>query len=457
MKKTTDLTVAFFAVGSAIKFNKKKLLRSDGSSEYYSLIRLLLKNPSIKRILLLSKSDWSRISPAEKQKLDPNNKIFDPFLMLPELGKRKKPENIDERREYYIEFYDIMMKHNLVADFGLGFISQGWGTNALPGFLNTLKADKEGNFQKVKCLDMTLFYASEIIYYLNRTMLPWWLLATDPRYVKPSMRNRDIINMPRKILGQQDFDIKWFSLKHLDMNASLENDGYVLRDVQSRYSGIEKMNLIDSGVIDATFTKPHKFTIVSMQLSPEGSKTDLRFDILKEYVLDRDPEQSARIFGKWSKFFKENNPQFKGYIATEDLDKTFAETRYTLVLPTAAGWVTSKYAEMLQLGVLPFLHPDYDSQYHIVPKDHVLRVTDANDFYSKMEFFDKNPEERIALVKQLQDSLISDAYTGEFMLNIVNKSFDEESIEFELSTSEDALFIKKEKKIVTKTKKIVLF
>ena len=112
------------------------------------------------------------------------------------------------------------------------------------------------------------------------------------------------------------------------------------------------MNLIDGGVVNPeTVDKPHKFTIVSMQLSPPTAKEDLRFNILKEYVLDRDPEQKARIYGKWSDFFKADNPQLKGYIATEDLDKTFGETRYTLVLPTAAGWVTSKYAEMLQLGL----------------------------------------------------------------------------------------------------------
>lgn len=445
MKK--DLTVAFFAVGSAIKFTKKKLLRSDGSSEYYSLIRLMLKNPSIKRILLLSKSDWNRLSVTEKRKFDPEGKIYDPFTNCPELGKRKKPDTIDDRREYYQEFYRVMEKYELTADFGVGFISQGWGTNALPGFLNQLKPNAEGVYEKVKCLDMTLFYASEIIWYLNKTMMPWWLLATDPRYVKPSMRRRDLINLPRKVLGQQDFDIEWFSLKELNPDASVENDDYAIRNIVSRYSGIEKMNLIDGGVLEPDVDKPYKFTIVSMQLSPNSAKEDLRFDILKEYVLDRDPEQKARIFGKWSDYFKEGNPQFKGYIATEDLDKTFAETRYTLVLPTADGWVTSKYAEMLQLGVLPFLHPGYDNQYHIVPEDHPMRVKDADDFYRKMEYFDKYPEKRIKMVKYLQELLISDAYTGKFMIDILNKSLNEENLDMQLSDGEDALFPKKTKKI----------
>jgi hypothetical protein len=41
------ISIAFFAVGSAIKFNKKNLLRSDGTSEYYSSIKLFLKNKNV--------------------------------------------------------------------------------------------------------------------------------------------------------------------------------------------------------------------------------------------------------------------------------------------------------------------------------------------------------------------------------------------------------------------------
>jgi len=452
--KTQNLTVAFFAVGSAIKFKKKNLLRSDGTSEYYATIKLLLKNPSIKRILLLSKSDWSRLSESQRREFDPEGKIYDPYLQIPELSKRPKPENIDDRRQYYITFYELLKEKGIEADFGLGFTSQGWSTTALPGYLNTLKPP----YKPVQCLDMTLYYASEVIYYLNMTGLKWWLLATDPRYVKPSMRYRDIVNLPQKVLGQQDFDIKWFGVKELKRDASLENDDYTIREVRSEYSGIEKMNLINGGVLDPAKTeKPHKFTIVSMQLSPPASKDDLRFDILKEYILDRDPDQKARIFGKWSDSFKEGYPQFKGYIATEDLDKTFAETRYTLVLPTAAGWVTSKYAEMLQLAVIPFLHPDYDTQYHIVPEDHPLRVKNADDFYKKMEYFDANPDKRIKFVQHLQELLISDAYTGKFMLDLINKSLEEVGMDKMLLADGEALYPKKQKEVEPKPTTTTLF
>ena len=60
---------------------------------------LLLKNKSVSRVLLLSKSDWGRLSETQRRQFDPDGKIYDPFLMLPELSKRQKPSNIDERRQ----------------------------------------------------------------------------------------------------------------------------------------------------------------------------------------------------------------------------------------------------------------------------------------------------------------------------------------------------------------------
>lgn len=442
------LSVAFFAVGSAIKFNKKNILRSDGSSEYYATIKLLLKNKNIGQIVLLGRSDWGRLSPEKQREFDPINKIFDPYSQIKSISSRKKPVTIDEKRHYYMSFHQELEREGIKPDFGVGFTSQGWGTASLPGFLNTMKPP----YKPVSCLEMTLYYASDCLYYLSKTNLKWFLLATDPRYVKPSMRFRDITNLPAKILGQQDFDINWFGIKEFKPGGSVENGDYMIRETKSYYSGIEKMNLINGGILNPEHNKPHKFTIVSMQLSPPSSETDLRFDILKEYILDRDKTQSARIFGKWNDFFKQGYPQFKGYIATEDLDKTFAETRYTLVLPTAAGWVTSKYAEMLQLGVVPFFHPKYDSQYHVVPKKHVLRIKSADDFYQKMDYFDANPTERIKLVKELQETLISSAHTGKFMIDLLNDSLSDVGTNYKLDDSEESLYTKREKTIINKQK-----
>ncbi|HPM21245.1 MAG TPA: hypothetical protein PLY35_08345 [Thermotogota bacterium] len=435
-------TVAYFIIGSALKLNKNKILRSDGSSEYYSLLKLLLKNKNVGKILLLSKSDYGRLTESQRKELDPEHKIFDPYSEFNEIKSRKKYKNVEDQPKYYQTFTNVLLENNIKADFGLGFISQGIGTTTtLPGMSTTIRWKD----RLAKCLDMTLFYASDIVYYLDITNMPWWLLATDPRYIKPKLTYRDVTNLPIEILGQQDFDIDWWTVNKLDVNARPENGDYSFKKVKSKYKGIEKMNLINQPIYSPKIERPYKFTIVSMQVDGNTNPArNLRFAELKKYIVDLDSNNSSRIFGKWDQEMVKDYPQFKGYIATEDLDNIFKETRYTLVMPTAAGWVTSKYAEMLQLGVLPFLHPLYDTQYHIVPKDHPIRINSPEDFYNKMEYYDAHEDERIELILELQDLLIKDACTGKFLLDVFNNSLDEVNLNFNFDISENSLYESKQ-------------
>ena len=447
MKK---ITVAFFTLGSSMKFDETKVLRSDGSSEYLQVMKLLLRNKNVGKIVLLSRSDITRICPKKRAELDPEGKIFNPYEEFTEFNDVPIPKNPEQWKRWpindfpkkYMTFNKCMDDAGIKCDFGVGFTSQGHTITTLSGYLWSVRDTPEKPRYKTKGMQMGLIYAADCIYYLGmHPELNWWLLATDPRYVKPSMRHRDNANLPKKILGQQDFDVRWRSIKRLHPDAIEENDDFHDVHLKSVYSGIEKMNLMGDGVLDVTTAvKPSKFTIVSMQVSPPTETKDLRFDILKEYIIDRDPEGKASIFGKWSDFYKKDIVQFKGYIATEDLDKTFADTRYTLVLPTEAGWVTSKYAEMLQLAVVPFLHPRYDTQYHIVPQDHFIRVKDADDFYAKMQYLDENPDKRISLVKELQETLIKDAFTGRFMIDLLNQQLKESNYDFRLDDSAESLY-----------------
>jgi RecA/RadA recombinase len=85
-----------------------------------------------------------------------------------------------------------------------------------------------------------------------------------------------------------------------------------------------------------------------------------------------------------------------------------------------------------------------------------MRVKDADDFYKKMEYFDANPDKRIKMIQYLQELLISDAYTGKFMIDLINKSLAESDTDVIISDSDEALFPKKTKKIAV-TKKVSLF
>jgi hypothetical protein len=409
--KESNVTIAIYSMGSAFKFNKNKLKRSDGSTEYYKFIKTLARRKSITKIVLLSKNDLTKISKEERYELDPRGIIVNPFEEHNILNIKPRSKDLSDRFEFCQTFGDVIM-NNYKIDFGIGFMAQGYCTvSTQPGFLNTVTDPTK----PAKCLEMSLYYASTIVNYLNRSNLDWWLISTDPRYIKEKIHYRDTSNLPVRIIGQQDFTVKWKSIETFNRDADI-----VIRDVESIYSGIEKMNLIGEKVLSPKIDKPYGFTIVSLQLTPFTSIKDWRFDILKEYILDLDEKQESFIYGKWSDFFKDGYKQFKGYVETEDLDNRFKGTKYTLVLPTKDKWVTSKYAEMLQLGVVPFLHKDYDIQNHIVPSDHFIRIKNPQDFYDKMKYLDDNPNERITLVEKLQLDLISKAITGDFLIDIIN-------------------------------------
>jgi hypothetical protein len=75
---------------------------------------------------------------------------------------------------------------------------------------------------------------------------------------------------------------------------------------------------------------------------------------------------------------------------------------------------------MLRVGVVPFYHPEYDTQYSTIPKDHYLRVKTPQEMFAKIEEMENNPELRIKIVKQLQLQFLLGVRKGEFLADVLN-------------------------------------
>jgi hypothetical protein len=73
-----------------------------------------------------------------------------------------------------------------------------------------------------------------------------------------------------------------------------------------------------------------------------------------------------------------------------------------------------------------------------------------------MEYLDANPNKRIALLKDLQNGLIKEAFTGKFMIDLLNKQLDEYNYENRLDDSEESLWPLKEKVITVPEKDVSL-
>ena len=244
------------------------------------------------------------------------------------------------------------------------------------------------------------------------------MIMTDPRYIKKNQKWRDMVNGPKECIAQYNSDINF---THFDTYPDLTSGTEITEKLILTYSGIEKMNLIGETVIPPDTERDIKFSIVAMQ-SAYGKTTtvDYRLEALKKWILTQPNSKDCEIFGKWDERFVKQYPQFKGYKAPEEIDEIFKRTRYTLIIPIRPDWVTSKYAEMLRVGVLPFYHPDYDTQFSTIPKDHYLRVKTPKEMFDKIEDLEANPDKRIALVKQLQLMFLRGVRQGSFIADVVN-------------------------------------
>jgi len=418
--KTQNLKIAIFPIGSSLKFSKSKLKRSDGTSEYFKLFYGLARNASVSEVWILQRSDWKKLSYEEKCEIDPRGVIRDIYtefeVKLPpgrrhdENGILSKPTEEEERsyEDLWNKVKDIQQ-----PDFGLGFATQGLTMVNIPGIIPSIKDPS----RMTGALDMTRIYSSPVVHYLNMSKIPWYMIMTDPRYVKKKQKWRDLVNGPREGIAQYNDTIEFV---HYDTypNPSLGKE--ISDTLTLHYSGIEKLNLIGEPVIKSDEEKEIKFSIVAMQSSYGNEEKDYRLEELKKWVLNHPDSKDWKIYGKWAERFTQGYPQFQGYMEPEQIDKIFKQTRYTLVIPIRPHWVTSKYAEMLRLGVIPFLHPEYDTQYSLVPKDHYIRVSTPNELYSKIEELETNPEKRHQLIKELQIKFLAGVRKGTFLANIIN-------------------------------------
>lgn len=426
--KTNNLTVAVFPLGSALRFRKENLKRSDGTSEYYKLIWALVRNQSISSVWILQRCDWKRLSSEEKIDFDPRGVLrilHDEFDVQVPPGRRQGTDGVliqhtDEERDRYKDLHD-KVKDLEMPDFGLAFASQGLTLVNTPGIIPGIKDPTK----MTGCLDMTAIYSAPIMHYLNMSKMPWFMIMTDPRYVKKNQKWRDMVNFPKEILSQYNSDIE---LTHFDTYPEPSNGKEVVDKILLRYTGIEKMNLIGEEVIRPEAERDNLFSIVAMQSAYGKQEVDYRLEALKKWILSQKGSENYDIYGKWDERFTKNYPQFKGYRDPAEIDNIFKKTKYTLIIPIRPDWVTSKYAEMLRIGVVPFFHPDYDTQFSTLPKDHYLRVKTPQEMFTKIEEMEKNPELRIKLVKQLQLQFLQGVRKGTFLADVVNPALERAGI-----------------------------
>lgn len=404
--------IGFFKLGKAIKFNENSWSAIGGDCEPKQLIcSVANRNPNIE-YWLLSPNDLGKFRAKQKPKV---NSLFGP----PQTDEPTVPNNIKEFHSTMKERKSTDESVEIIKSLDLDYIFFYTGPTStvnIPEYINK----KDGTGQ-VKSLDFFKYYAAPIIKAMNELekKVPIVGLLVDNRYIL-ACKDWGINNRPTYYLAQNTFTKE----EHYFCNPPL-------RDVKSitstyEYSGIETVFLLDKKRYntDELFEMKKTNSFMMLQNQGKGSGGMDRWNPVKEYIVDQDIETD--IYGKWDDEIKEKYPKwFKGETRIETMTDELLNTKYTFCVPIKEGMVTSKYAEMLHYGIIPFLHPSYDTDFNVFPEGHFIRCKSPEDLKKKIEFLNANPEHYKKLFYNLQEKYLKDSYyTGEHVDNKIWEAYE---------------------------------
>ncbi len=403
--------VGFFKLGKAIKFNENSWGAIGGDCEPKQLINSIAKrNPNID-YWLLSPNDLGRVRAKEKPAVQ---SLFGP----PVETESAAPSNVKEFHSTMTDRKSSDEAAQIIKDLDLDFIFFYTGPSStvnIPDFIN--KVDGTG---RVKSLDFFKYYAAPIIKAMNELekKVPIVGLLVDNRYIL-ACKDWNDNNRPTYYLAQNTFT----KTEEFFCNPPLRDIDTI--ESTYEYSGIETVFLLDKKRYDTDelFAMKKTNSFMMLQNQGKGSGGMDRWDPVRDYIVKNDIETD--IYGKWDDNLKEEYPKwFKGEKRIESMTDELLATKYTFCVPIKEGMVTSKYAEMLHYGIIPFLHPSYDTDFNVFPDGHFIRCKSPEDLKKKVEFLNANPDHYKKLFYNLQEKYLKDSYyTGEHVDNKIWEAY----------------------------------
>ena len=403
--------VGFFKLGKAIKFNENSWGAIGGDCEPKQLINSIAKrNPNIE-YWLLSPNDLGRVRAKEKPAVQ---SLFGP----PVETESAAPSNVKEFHSTMTDRKSADEAAQIIKDLDLDFIFFYTGPSStvnIPGYIN--KVDGTG---RVKSLDFFKYYAAPIIKAMNELekKVPIVGLLVDNRYIL-ACKDWNDNNRPTYYLAQNTFT----KTEEFFCNPPLRDIDTI--ESTYEYSGIETVFLLDKKRYDTDelFEMKKTNSFMMLQNQGKGSGGMDRWDPVRDYIVKNDIDTD--IYGKWDDDLKKEYPQwFKGEKRIETMTDELLATKYTFCVPIKEGMVTSKYAEMLHYGIIPFLHPSYDTDFNVFPDGHFIRCKSPEDLKKKVQFLNDNPEHYKKLFYNLQEKYLKDSYyTGEHVDNKIWEAY----------------------------------
>ena len=387
--------IGFAKVGKSIKFRTNKYSPIGGDNEASCTLRAVANNNPDKNFYIVGRSDYATLSDIEKNELFPYDNVVDVWEGV----------GLEISEKYFNHIITYFKEKNVTLDFTIMMVGQ-MSNVTIP---NRIQKVREGNDGKpAATLDMSKWYTTPIITWLNEEKPPYVEIVNDPRYT--IKQPRDLFHMPMKSLGQYDYEYETFAIRNY------EDQERITRVVKSEYAGMETAFCGDYEYGEqVNMDRNTDFMIVLNEGKPS------RYNLLKEWVLNKFNE--VEVYGKWSNA-TEKDERFKGSLHLSELQKKLKDVKFTFIIPIKEGWTTSKYIEMIHAGVIPFLHPSYDTQGHL-PIPMFLRPQTPSEFYERMQTLIENKERYEEVLTNLRKAILKpEYYDGTFINNKIMSSVD---------------------------------
>lgn len=177
----------------------------------------------------------------------------------------------------------------------------------------------------------------QMLDYINANSIPWFVLSQDPRCIDSPQAKFN--NLPRQI----------FTTCPMDEKYSWADGDCATNQLVTKYMPLHHSILYGQDIKSYSLeSKDVAFDIICNE-----TKDFDRLKVINEVV---GKDFNYNIYGRWSG----EDTRFAGELEYDKLMKHFKKVQATFLIPIKPGWVTTKYLEMLAIGVVPILYYMYD-------------------------------------------------------------------------------------------------
>lgn len=404
-----SLNIAIGKIGKSMKSKAWTILGSESAPIiFYSSLSKL--NPQI-NFYIIGTNDIHKLNKESYDKLFPNHNVISCYEDN-DLNSKYNDDN-----KYQIP-YDYLIKNNIKLDAALIFSGMASENCNIPNFLPQ-KSHPELLSKPLQCFKN---YAGNIIYVLNKTNVPLFTIAEDPRHI--ICRARDLYNRERLIFSQANIidmpvehiydlnDLTKLTTSKLNAEYYHTEKIFLMGESQNWKNDID-INKKDGGLI--MLMNGHGTSKLNGANIPDG-----RLPFVKEWVFDLFENSNFNdciIYGKWSDELHKSDNRFICKPMTELKDELM-HAKYTLIYSIQPGFVTVKPFEMIRWGIIPFLHPDYDPE-HLLNFPDYLYIKDKHDLIVKIKYLEENQDEYKSLLNECLDLIKPSYIDGTFLNNII--------------------------------------